>query len=168
MAQRWGAEVQQARQGKGRQGRSRPGRAGRSRSRQGKGRLDRPGKARAGRTGWARAGWARASRARQARTRVGAVQRGQGQRCVLVQAGDEVLELVPEASAHSLAGAAHLGRNCEASHLLHQPLPTAPHHLHQICIAKNLLFWDAGTQHHCTLPLSERLCQAVSPSIWSW
>lgn len=38
---------------------------------------------------------------------------------ILVQAGDEVLELVSEAGAHSLAGAAHLGCNSQAGHLLH-------------------------------------------------
>lgn len=56
-----------------------------------------------------------------------------GQGSVLVQASDEVFELVSEAGAHSLAGAGDLGCNGQAGHLLHQPLPAAPHHLHQIC-----------------------------------
>ena len=55
---------------------------------------------------------------------------GAGWGSVLVQAGDEVFELVSEAGADSLAGAGDLGCNGQAGHLLHQPLPTAPHHLH--------------------------------------
>ena len=52
---------------------------------------------------------------------------------LLVQAGDEVFELVPEASADCLAATADLSGGNSAGNLLHEALPTALHHLHQIC-----------------------------------
>ena len=64
-------------------------------------------------------------------THPGNAQKFDGQHS-LVEAGDEIFELVSEARAYSLAGAADLGcRHC-CCYLLHQPLPTALHHLHQI------------------------------------
>ena len=70
------------------------------------------------------------------RRRSFAGQSGKREANSLVQAGDEVLELVPEACAHSLTAAADLGCCHCVCYLLHQALPTALHHFHQICNAR--------------------------------